>query len=295
MGIARRVVGVAIAGAVGCAAVASLAHAQGLNLLPGVPEVANDSLPDVAMATVGRPDPVIYYNPRLMNRYGPLLGEFFLAHEYGHLFHHHSRTRSAGASDNEFAAALRDQELDADCFAAQQLGRRHREAIESAIRFFTRLGPFRFDAVHPTGAQRAGRLLECLPDQGDGLLVRRDGDTGVEPSPVSGEADHVRFRLQAPALEDESSGRTAQLWIDGHEVGVISNLRIPSNIEVTRFGAGLHSYRVTLEVYSFDWLLQLTRNGMVSGSGHIAVKNGDAFTVRWSPGEPPALVKDAGY
>jgi hypothetical protein len=295
MAFVRPLAGAVLMAAAGFVAQVAPARAQGLNLLPGVPEIANDSLPDVALATVDRSDPVIYYNPRLMNRYGPLLGEFFLAHEYGHLFHHHTRIRSPAASDNEYTAALRNQELEADCFAAERLGVRHREAIESAIRFFTRLGPFRFDAVHPTGAQRASRLLECLPDQANGLLVRRDGDTGVETGPISGEPDHIRFRLQAPALEDESSGRTAQLWIDGRRVGVISNVRIPSNIEVTGFGAGLHSYRMTVEVYSFDRLMQLTMDGTVSGSGHIAVKDGDAFTVRWSPGEPPALAKDTGY
>ena len=44
------------------------------------------------------------------------------------------------------------------------LGETQPEAVDAAIRFFTRMGPFRFDAWHPSGAQRAAKILSCLPD-----------------------------------------------------------------------------------------------------------------------------------
>ncbi len=67
------------------------ADAQGLHLIPGVPEIASDTIDDIAIATVDLPQPVIYYNPIRARRYGPQLTEFFLAHEYGHIALHHTR------------------------------------------------------------------------------------------------------------------------------------------------------------------------------------------------------------
>jgi len=265
------------------------ARAQGLHLIPGIPEIPDEDLADVAVAVVDRPDPVIYYNPARFQRYGPELSTFFLAHEYGHIALHHTRTGLDSLSDAGRDAALRGQELDADCYAAIALGQDRRTAIEAAIRFFTRLGPFRFDAFHPTGAERVQRLMACLPPpEGLGLLDR-SGETGVETGPVSGEPRMVQVRFGVASLGQLESGRDVELWIDGRLRGRFSNRRTPMAVALADVSPGLHSYRVRVDVYSFDALSQFERAGSVEGRGHIAVKNGDDFLVDWVPGSQPWL------
>lgn len=266
------------------------ATGQGLYLVPGVREIASDTLPDFAVALVDLPEPVIYYNPRFARRYGPDVGRFLISHEYGHIFHRHTR---AGLLD--LPAARRDSilqamELEADCFAASQTGDPARRATDAAIRFFTRLGPFRFDNQHPTGAQRVARILTCLGPEREAPAANR-GDTGLEPGPVSGEPDRARFRVSAPEIAQSDYGNEVVLWVDGQRVGRISNMRFPREVAVDRFGAGLHSYRVTLDLFRADELLQFLPFGRVTGQGHFVVRDGDAFRITWRPGEKPALVR----
>jgi hypothetical protein len=268
---------------------AGAARAQGLHLIPGVPEIASEDLPDVALAVVDRPDPVIYYNPSRFQRYGPDLANFFLAHEYGHIALHHTRVGQDSLGDDDRDAALRGQELEADCWAAEHIGRSRRPAIEAAIRFFTRLGPFRFDAVHPTGSQRAERLLACLPPV-EGLgLIQRDGDTGVEPGPVSGDPRPIHLEIRTPQLSEDETGRDIQLWFDGRPAGRLSNMRMPLTLEVSGLSAGLHSYRMLVEVFAMDGLQQFRAAGSVEGRGYVAVGDGDVLMVRWARGHRPSL------
>jgi hypothetical protein len=270
-----------------------MARAQGLHLIPGIPEIPDEDLADVAVAVVDRPDPVIYYNPARFQRYGPELSTFFLAHEYGHIALHHTRTGLDSLSDAGRDAALRGQELDADCYAAIAIGPEHRPAIEAAIRFFTRLGPFRFDAVHPTGNERVQRLVSCLPPpQGLGRLDR-GGETGVETGPVSGEPRMVQVRFGVASLGQLESGRDVELWIDGRLRGRFSNRSTPTAVDLSDVSPGLHSYRVRVDVYSFDALSQFERAGSVEGRGHIALKDGDEFLVDWIPGSLPWLERAA--
>lgn len=265
-------------------------QAQGLHLIPGVEEIASDSLADVAVATVDLSHPVIYYNPRLVRRYGPQLTEFFLAHEYGHIALRHTRTGLSQLPDEARDSALRVEELEADCYAARRPEPSGRAASEAAIRFFTRLGPFRFDAVHPTGAQRAAQVLACLPGPPGEVRVGL-GETGVEQGPVSGEVERITFQVNMASLEETERGREARLWFDGQQVGRVSNMRIPESISVDRFGAGMHSYRMELDLYDEEGTLQFSRSGTVIGQGHIVVRQGDAFTVDWIPGSAPTLVR----
>ncbi|HTO73648.1 MAG TPA: hypothetical protein VMJ30_07510, partial [Gemmatimonadales bacterium] len=264
-------------------------RAQGLNLIPGVPEIPDDDLQDVALAVVDRVDPVIYYNPARFQRYGPDLANFFLAHEYGHVALHHTRVGLDHLSDDDRDAAQRSQELEADCWAAGHIGGDHRTAIEAAIRFFTRLGPFRFDRVHPTGAQRAERLLACLPPDGGRELVQRDGDTGVETGPVSGEPRPVRVEVRTGSLSEDEIGREIQIWFDGRPAGRLSNMRLPLSLMVASLSAGVHSYRMQIDVYPLDGLQQFRAAGSIEGRGYLAVTDGDVFVVRWSRGKPPVL------
>ncbi len=265
---------------------------QGLHLLPGVPEIENDSLGDIAVATVDLPQPVIYYNPRKVQRYGPLLTRFFLAHEYGHIHYRHTRTGLGEFAEPARDSILRTQELEADCFAASQEGPEARAATEAALRFFARLGPFRFDAVHPTGAQRVARILLCLPAPREPVVAGR-GETGVEMGPVSGEPEPVRFAVRAAPLERSQYGSEAVLWVDGLRLGLVSNLRFPDRMDVRRFGAGIHAYRLQMDVYSFDGLLQTSPDGSVTGRGDLLIRDGDRFRIEWIPGRDPGLVLES--
>ena len=114
-------------------------RAQAVQRLMDVRQIATDTLHDLAVAAFENGRPVIYYNPVLMQRVGPELESYFFAHEYGHIRYGHT------------GSALTSTESDP-------------AAVAAAIRFFNRLGPFRFDAWHPSGAQRAAKILACLPD-----------------------------------------------------------------------------------------------------------------------------------
>ena len=138
-------------------------QARAVQRLMDVRLIPADTLHDVALAAFERGRPVIYYNPVLMQRVGPELETFFFAHEYGHV--HYGHTGSAlTAGEGDLGALRVRQELEADCYAARTLSESNPEAVDAAIRFFTRMGPFRFDAWHPSGAQRAAKILACLPD-----------------------------------------------------------------------------------------------------------------------------------
>jgi len=271
------------------------ADAQGLHLIPGVPEIATDTIDDIAIATVDLPQPAVYYNPIRARRYGPQLTEFFLAHEYGHIALHHTRAGLSVLPDEGRDSALQVQELEADCYAARRSDLRARVASVAAIRFFTRLGPFRFDAVHPTGSQRAARIRECMPVVPDEREQKVGiGETGVEVGPVSGDVERITFNVNMAALAQTERGREAQLWVDGLSVGRLSNMRIPWSLSINQFGAGLHSYRMELALYDEEGFLQFSRSGSVVGHGHIVVREGDSFLVDWSPGSPPSLIKTSG-
>lgn len=123
-----------------------------------VREVADSSLQDVAVAVADPLDPVIYYNPRLMTRFGPNLSAFVLAHEYGHISYGHRRVPARVA---DRAALMRQFELEADCYAARMLAQVKPVAAQVAIEFFTKMGDFRYDEDHPTGEERAARIAAC--------------------------------------------------------------------------------------------------------------------------------------
>jgi hypothetical protein len=137
-------------------------QAHALQRLMDVREVPSDTIRDVALVTVVEGRPTIYYNPVLLARVGPALSAFFLTHEYGHI--HHGHTGGALVHDGELGPLRVRQELEADCYAAAHLGETDPGAVDAALEFFVRMGPHRFDTFHPTGSQRAARILSCLPD-----------------------------------------------------------------------------------------------------------------------------------
>lgn len=164
-----RVPGIAIAIAVLLPGAPATGHS--VQRLMDVREVATDTLRDVALVAPVQGRPTIYYNPVLLERLGPELSAFFLAHEYGHI--HNGHTGGALLDEGELDQLRQQQELEADCYAARHLAGRNPAAVDAALRFFLRLGSRRFDAYHPTGSQRAAGILSCLPQH-----EAQDGDAG---------------------------------------------------------------------------------------------------------------------
>jgi hypothetical protein len=257
--------------------------AQALQRLIDVRQIATDTLRDVAVAAFVRGRPTIYYNPVLLQGFGPRMAEFFFAHEYGHLRYGHA----GGALAHEVGevSVLRQrQELDADCYAAQVLAEHDREAVEAALRFFRRMGPYRYDALHPTGAQRAAKILSCLPP-----------DPEEPAEPVEGldaqNARDVSFTLRSPPASAGEYAVEARIWIDDAAVGTVSSIRQPGSIVVRGLPAGTHRYRVSVKLYAFDAMLQLNPSGGATGEGLVSVHEGSVLAVRWRSGEPPRLVR----
>jgi hypothetical protein len=126
-------------------------------------QVASDTLRDVAVTIFVQDRAVIYYNPMLMATVGSELADFFLAHEYGHVRYGHSGA-ALTQTGTDLGALRQRQELEADCYATTVLAERNPEAVQGAVAFFRRMGPFRFDNLHPSGAQRAAKILACMPE-----------------------------------------------------------------------------------------------------------------------------------
>jgi hypothetical protein len=246
-------------------------------------QIAVDTLSDVAMAAIVDGRPVIYFNPALLQRFGPMMTEFFFAHEYGHI--HYGHTGGALADEGgELSLTRQRQELEADCYAAELLGSTDRESVQAALRFFTRMGPYRYDIYHPTGSQRAAKILACLPS-----VTPARGDT--IPAAAGRSDRNVTFSVRSPAPAAGEYAVEARIWIDDVAVGTISSVRLPEQVEVQRFAPGAHRYRIDATAYAFDAMLQLTPGGSASGEGLVTVEAGDVFAVEWPAGDPPGLVR----
>jgi hypothetical protein len=263
---------------------ASPKDAQALQRLIDVRQIASDTLRDVAVATFIQGRPTIYYNPVLLQGFGPRMAEFFFAHEYGHLRYGHAGGALAHES-GEVNVLRQRQELEADCYAAQVLGYDHREAVEEAVGFFRRMGPYRYDALHPTGSQRAAKILSCLPaapeEPAAPAIERMDGAASPD----------VSFTVRSPAASAGEYAVEARIWIDDTAVGTVSSIRQPGSIVVRGLPAGAHRYRVSVKLYAFDAMLQLNPSGGASGEGLIVVDEGAVLGVRWRSGEAPTLVR----
>jgi Zn-dependent protease with chaperone function len=106
---------------------------------------------------------VIYYNPALMERFGPELAAFFMAHERAHIALKHTRSGALRADPTQRDRMLQQKELEADCRAARSLGAEGRYASLAAVRFFSKQGGHSYDAEHPSGTRRAQKILSCMP------------------------------------------------------------------------------------------------------------------------------------
>lgn len=123
------------------------------------PVLPDGTLLDVASTVPGEPA-VIYYNPLLLGRYQPDLQAFFLAYERAHVALGHRRGTALPIDTGGRARHLREQELEADCFAAQLAA--SPTASLAAGRFFARQGPVANDAEHPASSERAATIMGCV-------------------------------------------------------------------------------------------------------------------------------------
>lgn len=250
--------------------------------------IASDSLRDVAFTATKDGRYVIYYNPILLQRVGPRLAAFFIAHEYGHVAAGH--TGGAFLShDSTFAAVRVRQELEADCRAAARLAGDDRAAVDAAIAFFARQGPTRYDRLHPSGSQRAANLAACLPaPQADIAVAEQTSRAAAFPAKTTGRAP---FAIELTTRGAPTLRGAVRVRINGQPVGQVSNLGLPLPLAVTRFDAGTYSYELVIQLSAFDEQMQLVPGGTVVGSGTITVAPGDVFEVRWTPGEIPTLAR----
>ena len=243
--------------------------------------VATDTLRDVAITNLEGDRPVIYYNPALIERVGPLLRDFFIAHEYGHVFYAHTGGALAGR-DSASAEVRQRQELQADCYAANRLARTSRTSVEAAIAFFTRMGLYSHDRFHPSGASRAANLLACLPPATSETLAA---------------ASRPASDVTTIELGPDAAGRLrglVRVRIDGRIVGTISTLGPTTPLTIKRLQPGPHRYELTIELFSIDGLLQMNPSGVIQGNGIVEFAKAGHLEINWLDDEPPALLPAEG-
>ena len=241
--------------------------------------IASDTLRDVAVTVRESGRAVILYNPELLARFGPLLKDFFIAHEYGHVAHGHTGGALAPLDARDEDRRLK-QELEADCYAAAQLGPANRSAVEAAIRLFTRMGPFRYDKLHPTGSQRAAQILACLPPPPTALPASaREMSAARDSQPVIDLSADARAGLRG----------TVRVAIDGRTVGTLTTIALGVPLRLRHLQPGMHRYELVVQVFTLDDLLQLNPSGEVRARGKVEILPGGRLEVAWS-GKAPALL-----
>ncbi len=268
--------------ALGWLAVAALSGvvqpARAQQALAHVRMVATDTLRDVAVTQREGGRSVIYYNPELIARVGPLLQEFFIAHEYGHVYYGHTGGALAEPGSRDEQRRVR-QELEADCYAAVQLARSGRTSVEAAIKLFTRMGPFRHDKLHPTGSQRAAKILACLPP------VDAASDSGEARAADSADVTMIELTDMARATLHGS----VRVSIDGRPVGTLSTVGLTNPLRIRGLRAGEHRYELVVQVFTVDELLTINPSGSVRGGGIVMVERGAPLEVTWAADEAPTL------
>ena len=125
--------------------------------------------PVLAWSTVSMMGTYVCYNPRIADRLPPDVLAFALVHEYGHLWLNHVRVFRFGENSS---AAIKQQELDADCFAARFWATNDTKVVQAAVASFLsatadgELGSEKpsLEAGYPTRRERAQVILDCLAE-----------------------------------------------------------------------------------------------------------------------------------
>jgi hypothetical protein len=158
-----------------------------------VREVSRADLPDVAVASYDAYGPIIYYNPNVLAKVGPVLSAFFRAHEHAHISQKHIQREMFGANPYNRVGLRQSYEKEADCEAARVLARVSPAHVEQSAQFFeTTLGPNRPDWLHPTGYERAAVIRQCgaemsIPPIGAGVPTRTIREPCQHPAHPDGD------------------------------------------------------------------------------------------------------------
>lgn len=262
-------------------------ESQGSPQSPPAREIALDTLRDVAVAVYNPTGSIIYYNPAYLQRMGPQLSAFFLAHEYGHFALRHTRAHALAGNRKAFNAKLQEQELAADCYAAARLARYNPSAIEATINFFTRMGPFSYDAAHPSGSQRAAKILSCIPRADDAAPT--DSVKNADADSPSSSASNAGITVTAPQHSDGVPWQEIHFRI-GNIQSAVSNLQQPRAVELQSLAAGTYDYEVRVNLFYLDDQFQLNPSGTIVGSGSITVQGGETLRVESSAGGHARLI-----
>lgn len=146
-----------------------------------VPEIPNENLQDIAMATwntgpipqLGIPmynGPVIIYNPQVTSQVGPILTAFFRAHEYCHVTLNHIQQEYFLSNPYNREWLSETLELQADACATQfLLSNGNINSVRAAIQWFYGQGPIQLVPSHPPGQARAINIINAARNMGASL------------------------------------------------------------------------------------------------------------------------------
>jgi len=131
----------------------------GYNQFCGVPVAVVPNPQSASAARDALGNPVIYVDPGVMNNW-TMSRMFALAHECAHHVLGHTLPQGMWFRNSQ-AWATRQQELEADCWAARRLGEiRDEDSLRRMIMQFASQGPLTY-GPYPSGNDRALAVAQC--------------------------------------------------------------------------------------------------------------------------------------
>jgi hypothetical protein len=131
----------------------------GFDQFCGVPVVVAQNPQDASAARDQAGNPVIYVDPGVMNNW-TMSRMFALAHECGHHVLGHTLPQGMWFRNTQYWATKK-QELEADCWAAQQLvSISDEQDLRNMILYFLNKGPMP-QGPYPSGTERANTVARC--------------------------------------------------------------------------------------------------------------------------------------
>jgi hypothetical protein len=129
---------------------------------PGIAQIPVPGLGDICTATMDQAgNPIICYNPQLMQQVGPLAAYFFIAHEYGHHKLGHI-VLGANSANNPYLQVwlTMNMENQADAFAVDYwISRGDKRPIQAGCNTFMAINN-PGDQTHPPSALRAQNVAQ---------------------------------------------------------------------------------------------------------------------------------------
>jgi hypothetical protein len=209
-----------------------------------------------------------------------------MAHEFAHIL---QNEKGSGLSS-------KGRELHADFMAGYYLGRKSYLAPTNIQAFAVSLyekGDYAFwnPNHHGTPQERVNAMvlgfrssslsLDDAYSRGEDLFSsgsartnsREDREEEERPTKVS-------FTIRVAPLVPGKFATNITVYLDGNEVGQLSNTESPYEIEISDVTPGRHTYRIHAPIFTVDQFGNLIRAGLVTGNGTITVQEGDTFQVR---------------